>query len=132
MLSVSCRDEYHRKQNLPPLYLKDLKALICAHRSSRRRQQNTTSLGLKPSQELLPKLHGVVATEKIVRYVIDYCSGRRLSQCSQKQTSGEKCSLRCNLILSHGFGTRIRLSSRIQGKGHIMLIDLEVSAKLSR
>lgn len=35
---------------------------------------------------LLPKLHGVLVTDKIVGYAIDYCSGRDLHCLRKKQT----------------------------------------------
>lgn len=35
---------------------------------------------------LLPKLHGVLTTEKIIGYAIDYCPGRDLNSLRKKQT----------------------------------------------
>lgn len=35
---------------------------------------------------LLPKLHGVLDTEKLVGYAIDYCSGRDLNCLRKRQT----------------------------------------------
>lgn len=35
---------------------------------------------------LLPKLHGVLSTESVVGYAIDYCPGRDLSYLRKKQT----------------------------------------------
>ncbi|XP_006361323.1 serine/threonine-protein kinase OXI1 [Solanum tuberosum] len=92
---------------------------------------------------LLPKLKGVVSTDKIVGYAIDYCSGGDLNSLRKKQT--EKMfsddTVRfyaAELVLAlehlHGSGIVYRdlkpENVMIQENGHIMLIDFDLSTKL--
>ncbi|XP_016433698.1 serine/threonine-protein kinase OXI1 [Nicotiana tabacum] len=93
---------------------------------------------------LLPKLRGVVSTDKIVGYAIDYCPGGDLNSLRKKQT--EKMfsddTIRfyaAELVLAleylHGLGIVYRdlkpENVMIQENGHIMLIDFDLSTKLS-
>ncbi|MFS7964367.1 putative protein kinase AGC-RSK-2 family [Helianthus anomalus] len=93
---------------------------------------------------LLPKLRGVVSTDKIVGYAIDYCPGRDLNHLQKKQT--EKmfsdnvirfyaAELVIALEYLHNLGIIYRdlkpENVMIQENGHIMLIDFDLSTKLS-
>ncbi|MCD7459545.1 serine threonine-protein kinase [Datura stramonium] len=93
---------------------------------------------------LLPKLKGVVSTDKIVGYAIDYCPGGDLNSLREKQT--EKMfsddTIRfyaAELVLAlehlHRSGIVYRdlkpENVMIQENGHIMLIDFDLSTKLS-
>ncbi|KAF8014679.1 hypothetical protein BT93_H0477 [Corymbia citriodora subsp. variegata] len=95
---------------------------------------------------LLPKLRAVVSaeTEKIVGYAIDYCPGRDLNSLRKKQTekmfSDEIIRFyAAELVLAleylHGLGIVYRdlkpENVMIQEDGHIMLVDFDLSTKLS-
>ncbi|XP_019188271.1 PREDICTED: serine/threonine-protein kinase OXI1-like [Ipomoea nil] len=93
---------------------------------------------------LLPKLRGVVSTQKIVGYAIDYCPGGDLNTLRKKQTenifSGDiirfyAAELVLVLEYLHGLGIVYRdlkpENVMIQENGHIMLIDFDLSTKLS-
>ncbi|KAL8208430.1 hypothetical protein R6Q57_007842 [Mikania cordata] len=93
---------------------------------------------------LLPKLRGVLSTENIVGYAIDYCPGRDLSHLRKKQTdkifSDEFIRFfAAELVLAleylHGLGIVYRdlkpENVMIQENGHIMLVDFDLSTKLS-
>nr|GMC66746.1 serine/threonine-protein kinase OXI1-like [Ipomoea batatas]GMD23780.1 serine/threonine-protein kinase OXI1-like [Ipomoea batatas] len=93
---------------------------------------------------LLPKLRGVVSTQKIVGYAIDYCPGGDLNTLRKKQTenifSGDIIRFyAAELVLAleylHGLGIVYRdlkpENVMIQENGHIMLIDFDLSTKLS-
>ncbi|CAI9297456.1 unnamed protein product [Lactuca saligna] len=93
---------------------------------------------------LLPKLRGVLSTENIVGYAIDYCPGRDLNYLRKKQT--EKmfsddlirfyaAELVIALEYLHGLGIVYRdlkpENIMIQENGHLMLVDFDLSTKLS-
>ncbi|KAH6765808.1 AGC cGMP-dependent and protein kinase kinase family protein [Perilla frutescens var. hirtella] len=93
---------------------------------------------------LLPKLHGVVITDKIVGYAIDFCPGRDLNSLRKKQT--EKIFsddiirfYAAELVLAleylHGLGIVYRdlkpENVMIQSTGHLMLVDFDLSIKLA-
>ncbi|XP_059296031.1 serine/threonine-protein kinase OXI1 [Lycium ferocissimum] len=93
---------------------------------------------------LLPKLKGVVSTDKIVGYAIDYCPGGDLNSLRKKQT--EKMfsddtirfyAAELVLVLEHLHKSGIVYRDlkpeniMIQETGHIMLIDFDLSTKLS-
>ncbi|KAF3624527.1 Serine/threonine-protein kinase OXI1 [Capsicum annuum] len=93
---------------------------------------------------LLPKLKGVLSTEKIVGYALDYCPGGDLNSLRKKQT--EKMfsddtirfyAVELVLALEHLHGSGIVYRDlkpenvMIQENGHIMLIDFDLSTKLS-
>ncbi|VFQ86324.1 unnamed protein product [Cuscuta campestris] len=93
---------------------------------------------------LLPSLRGVVSTETIVGYAMDYCSGGHLNALRNKQTEKMFSDdiirfYAAELVLAldylHGLGIVYRdlkpENVMIQGNGHIMLIDFDLSAKLS-
>lgn len=93
---------------------------------------------------LLPKLHGVLATEKIVGYAIDYCPGRDLNFLRKKQTESMFSDdvirfYAAELVLAleylHELGIVYRdlkpENVMIQEDGHIMLVDFDLSTKLS-
>lgn len=95
---------------------------------------------------LLPKLRAVVSeeTEKILGYAIDYCPGRDLNSLRKKQTekmfSDEIIRFyAAELVLAleylHGLGIVYRdlkpENVMIQEDGHIMLVDFDLSTKLS-
>ncbi|CAH9052426.1 unnamed protein product [Cuscuta epithymum] len=174
-------DEYHREQTLPPLHLKDLKAISALGRGAKgfvflvQAEEDGELLALKAisrasvkrnkartdgsdyrriwferdvlrsfQHPLLPKLHGVVSTEKIVGYVIDYCSGGDLNALRNKQTEKMFSDdiirfYAAELVLAleylHGLGIVYRdlkpENVMIQENGHIMLIDFDLSTKLS-
>ncbi|KAF2284565.1 hypothetical protein GH714_027124 [Hevea brasiliensis] len=92
---------------------------------------------------LLPRLRGLLATEKIVAYAIDFCSGRDLNQL-RKQQSERMFSVEiirfyaAELVLAlehlHNLGIAYRdlkpENILIQENGHIMLVDFDLSTKL--
>ncbi|KZV25728.1 hypothetical protein F511_04789 [Dorcoceras hygrometricum] len=92
---------------------------------------------------LLPKLHGVLVTDKIVGYAVDYCPGRDLNYLRKIQT--EKmfsndiirfyaAELVLGLEYLHGLGIVYRdlkpENVMIQENGHLMLVDFDLSTKL--
>ncbi|KAK9066031.1 hypothetical protein SSX86_015433 [Deinandra increscens subsp. villosa] len=93
---------------------------------------------------LLPKLRGVLSTEKIVGYGIDYCHGGDLNQLRKKQTEkmfsdGVIRFYAAELVIAleylHGLGIVYRdlkpENVMIQENGHLMLVDFDLSTKLS-
>ncbi|XVF32093.1 hypothetical protein REPUB_Repub17cG0052400 [Reevesia pubescens] len=93
---------------------------------------------------LLPRLRGVLATDKVVGYAIDYCPGRDLNSLRRKQTEQmfSKDFIRfyaAELVLAleylHNLGIVYRdlkpENIMIQENGHIMLVDFDLSTKLS-
>ncbi|CAA2965098.1 serine/threonine-protein kinase OXI1-like [Olea europaea var. sylvestris] len=93
---------------------------------------------------LLPKLKGVLLTEKIVGYAIDYCPGRDLHSLRKKQTEKMFSDdiirfYAAELVLAleylHGLGIVYRdlkpENVMIQENGHLMLVDFDLSTKLS-
>ncbi|CAN6545036.1 unnamed protein product [Malus baccata var. baccata] len=93
---------------------------------------------------LLPKLHGVLDTEKFVGYAIEYCPGRDLNCLRKRQTermfSDEvirfyAAELVLVLDYLHGLGVVYRdlkpENIMIQENGHIMLVDFDLSTELS-
>ncbi|XP_042066994.1 serine/threonine-protein kinase OXI1-like [Salvia splendens] len=93
---------------------------------------------------LLPRLHGVLATDKIVGYAIDYCSGRDLHCLRKKQTEKMFSDdiirfYAAELVLAleylHSLGVVYRdlkpENVMIQENGHLMLVDFDLSTKLA-
>ncbi|KAL6497844.1 Serine/Threonine protein kinase, catalytic domain [Orobanche hederae] len=93
---------------------------------------------------LLPKLHGVWITDTVVGYAIDYCSGRDLSSLRKKQTEKMFSDdiirfYAAELVLAleylHTLGIVYRdlkpENVMIQENGHLMLVDFDLSTKLS-
>ncbi|CAH1419838.1 unnamed protein product [Lactuca virosa] len=93
---------------------------------------------------LLPKLRGVVSTENIVGYAIDYCPGRDLNCLRKRQTERMfsddiirfyAAELVIALEYLHGLGIVYRdlkpENVMIQENGHLMLVDFDLSTKLS-
>ncbi|XP_068325375.1 serine/threonine-protein kinase OXI1-like [Pyrus communis] len=93
---------------------------------------------------LLPKLLGVLDTEKLAGYAIDYCPGRDLNCLRKRQTermfSDEvirfyAAELVLVLDYLHGLGVVYRdlkpENIMIQESGHIMLVDFDLSTELS-
>ncbi|GAB4830315.1 serine threonine-protein kinase [Ancistrocladus abbreviatus] len=93
---------------------------------------------------LLPRLRGIVETEDIVGYAIDYCPGRDLNslrkQQSEKMFSDDIIRFYgAELVLSleylHGLGIVYRdlkpENILIQENGHLMLVDFDLSTKLA-
>ncbi|KAK6238824.1 hypothetical protein QUC31_004293 [Theobroma cacao] len=92
---------------------------------------------------LLPRLRGVLATDKVVGYAIDYCPGRDLSSLRKKQTEKMFSDdvirfYAAELVLAleylHNLGIVYRdlkpENIMIQENGHIMLVDFDLSTKL--
>ncbi|XP_073022985.1 serine/threonine-protein kinase OXI1-like [Primulina eburnea] len=92
---------------------------------------------------LLPKLHGVLVTDKIVGYAVDYCPGRNLNYLRKKQTERMfsddiirfyAAELVLGLEYLHGLGIVYRdlkpENVMIQQNGHLMLVDFDLSTKL--
>ncbi|GMH02460.1 hypothetical protein Nepgr_004299 [Nepenthes gracilis] len=92
---------------------------------------------------LLPRLRGVLETEMIVGYAIDYCPGRDLNalrrEQSEKMFSDEIIRFYgAELVLAleylHGLGIVYRdlkpENILIQENGHLMLVDFDLSTKL--
>ncbi|XP_022758765.1 serine/threonine-protein kinase OXI1-like [Durio zibethinus] len=93
---------------------------------------------------LFPRLRGVLGTDKVVGYAIDYCPGRDLNSLRRKQTEqmfsdGIIRFFAAELVLAleylHNLGIVYRdlkpENIMIQENGHIMLVDFDLSAKLS-
>ncbi|KAI3694394.1 hypothetical protein L1987_77359 [Smallanthus sonchifolius] len=93
---------------------------------------------------LLPKLHGVLSTESIVGYTIDYCPGRDLNYLRKKQTDKMFSNdfirfYAAEMVLAleylHGLGIVYRdlkpENVMIQENGHLMLVDFDLSTKLA-
>ncbi|MFS7930140.1 putative protein kinase AGC-RSK-2 family [Helianthus anomalus] len=93
---------------------------------------------------LLPKLRGVLSTEHVVGYAIDYCPGRDLNYLRKKQTEKMFSNdfirfYAAELVLAleylHGLGIVYRdlkpENVMIQENGHLMLVDFDLSTKLS-
>ncbi|KAE8730572.1 Serine/threonine-protein kinase OXI1 [Hibiscus syriacus] len=93
---------------------------------------------------LLPRLRGVLATDKVVGYAIDYCPGGNLHSLRKKQTekmfSDDMIRFyAAELVLAleylHNLGIVCRdlkpENIMIQENGHIMLVDFDLSTKLS-
>ncbi|MBA0633468.1 hypothetical protein Godav_005378 [Gossypium davidsonii] len=96
------------------------------------------------NHRLLPRLRGVLTTDKVVGFAIDYCPGRDLNSLRRKQT--EKMFTddvirfyAAELVLAleylHNLGIVYRdlkpENIMIQENGHIMLVDFDLSTKLS-
>ncbi|KAH7862408.1 hypothetical protein Vadar_004463 [Vaccinium darrowii] len=93
---------------------------------------------------LLPKLRGVISTDQIVGYAIDYCPGRDLHSLRKKQTEKMFSDdvirfYAAELVLAleylHGLGIVYRdlkpENVMVQESGHLMLVDFDLSTKLS-
>ncbi|KAK1436964.1 hypothetical protein QVD17_02748 [Tagetes erecta] len=93
---------------------------------------------------LLPKLGGVLSTETIIGYAIDYCPGRDLNYLRKKQTDrmfsdGVIRFYAAELVIAleylHGLGIVYRdlkpENVMIQANGHLMLVDFDLSTKLT-
>lgn len=93
---------------------------------------------------LLPKLRGVLSTDNIVGYAIDYCPGRDLNYLRKKQTEKMFSDdfirfYAAELVLAleylHGLGIVYRdlkpENVMIQKNGHLMLVDFDLSTKLA-
>ncbi|KAL1557524.1 Serine/Threonine protein kinase, catalytic domain [Salvia divinorum] len=93
---------------------------------------------------LLPRLHGVLATDKVVGYAIDYCSGRDLHCLRKKQTEKMFSDdvirfYAAELVLAleylHSLGVVYRdlkpENVMIQESGHLMLVDFDLSTRLA-
>ncbi|XP_076887355.1 serine/threonine-protein kinase OXI1-like [Bidens hawaiensis] len=91
---------------------------------------------------LLPKLRGVVSTDKIVGFAIDYCPGGDLNQLQKKQTERMFSDdvirfYAAELVLALDYLHQLGIVYRdlkpenvmIQENGHIMLIDFDLSTK---
>ncbi|XP_038896530.1 serine/threonine-protein kinase OXI1-like [Benincasa hispida] len=94
---------------------------------------------------LLPRLRGVLNTQRVVGYAIDYCNGRDLNALRKKQT--EKmfsddvirfyaAELVMALEYVHSLGIVYRdlkpENVMVQHNGHIMLVDFDLSTRLSQ
>ncbi|XP_019087948.1 PREDICTED: serine/threonine-protein kinase OXI1-like [Camelina sativa] len=92
---------------------------------------------------LFPRLHGVLSTDKVVGYAIDYCPGRNLNSLRKKQSeemfSDEiikfyAAELVIALEYLHNQGIVYRDlkpdNVMIQENGHLMLVDFDLSTNL--
>ncbi|XP_044492398.1 serine/threonine-protein kinase OXI1-like [Mangifera indica] len=93
---------------------------------------------------LLPRLRGVLSTDKIIGYAIDYCPGRDMNSLRKKQTEkmfsddtirfyAAEMVLALEYLHSQGIAYRDLKPENImiQENGHIMLVDFDLSTKLS-
>ncbi|KAF5741303.1 putative AGC [Tripterygium wilfordii] len=93
---------------------------------------------------LLPRLHRVLVTDKIVGYAIDYCPGRDLNYLRKKQSEkmfaddlirfyAAEMVLALEYLHNQGIVYRDLKPENImiQENGHIMLVDFDLSTKLS-
>uniref|UniRef100_A0A162APA8 non-specific serine/threonine protein kinase n=1 Tax=Daucus carota subsp. sativus TaxID=79200 RepID=A0A162APA8_DAUCS len=82
---------------------------------------------------LLPKLRGVLWTENILGYAIDYCPGGDLHSLRMKLFYAAELVLALEYL--HGLGIVYRDlkpdNVMIQENGHLMLVDFDLSTKLS-
>ncbi|XP_059431828.1 serine/threonine-protein kinase OXI1-like [Corylus avellana] len=96
------------------------------------------------SHPLLPRLRGVLATENVVAHAIDYCPGGNLHSLRKRQTEKMFSDdvirfYAAELVLAleylHSFGIVYRdlkpENVMIQENGHIMLVDFDLSTRLS-
>ncbi|EOA15552.1 hypothetical protein CARUB_v10005084mg [Capsella rubella] len=92
---------------------------------------------------LFPRLHGVLSTDKVVGYAIDYCPGRDLNSLRKKQSeemfSDEiikfyAAELVIALEYLHNQGIVYRDlkpdNVMVQENGHLMLVDFDLSTNL--
>ncbi|VVB01361.1 unnamed protein product [Arabis nemorensis] len=92
---------------------------------------------------LFPSLHGVLKTDKVVGYAIDYCPGRDLNSLRKKQSEGMfsdeiirfyAAELVIALEYLHNQGIVYRDlkpdNVMIQENGHLMLVDFDLSTNL--
>ncbi|PWA40569.1 rho-associated protein kinase 1/2 [Artemisia annua] len=92
---------------------------------------------------LLPKLRGIVSTDNIIGYAIDYCPGRDLNHLRNKQTERMfsddvirfyAAELVIALDYLHNLGIIYRdlkpENVMIQENGHLMLVDFDLSTRL--
>ncbi|KAK8948369.1 Serine/threonine-protein kinase OXI1 [Platanthera zijinensis] len=99
---------------------------------------------LSLNHPLFPSLHGVVSTENIIGFVIDHCPGGDLNALRRRQT--EKMfsddAIRfyaAELVLALEYLHQLGIAYRdlkpenvlIQKNGHLMLVDFDLSAKLT-
>ncbi|KAK2662600.1 hypothetical protein Ddye_001174 [Dipteronia dyeriana] len=93
---------------------------------------------------LLPRLRGVLSTDKVVGYAIDYCPGQDLNSLRNKQTERMFSDhlirfYAAEMVLAleylHNLGIAYRdlkpENIMIQDNGHIMLVDFDLSTKLT-
>ncbi|KAI3946608.1 hypothetical protein MKX01_014466 [Papaver californicum] len=93
---------------------------------------------------LLPKLKGVIVTDEIVGFAIDYCNGGDLSSLRKKQSEKMFSDdiirfFAAELVLAleylHGLGIVYRdlkpENIMVQENGHLMLVDFDLSTKIS-
>ncbi|XP_040993093.1 serine/threonine-protein kinase OXI1-like [Juglans microcarpa x Juglans regia] len=93
---------------------------------------------------LLPRLRGVLATQNVVAYAMDYCPGGNLHSLRKRQTEKMFSDdvirfYAAELVLAleylHSLGIAYRdlkpENVMIQDNGHIMLIDFDLSTRLS-
>ncbi|XP_065880080.1 serine/threonine-protein kinase OXI1-like [Euphorbia lathyris] len=93
---------------------------------------------------LLPSLRGVLATDKIVAYAIDFCPGRDLNYLRKQQTESTFSVdiirfYSAELVLALEYLHKIGIAYRdlkpenilVQENGHIMLVDFDLSTKIS-
>lgn len=92
---------------------------------------------------LFPKLRGLISTDKIIGYAIDYCPGRDLN-CLRKKQTEQMFSVdtirfyAAEIVLAleylHGLGIVYRdlkpENVMIQENGHLMLVDFDLSTRL--
>ncbi|KAM0940635.1 putative protein kinase AGC-RSK-2 family [Dioscorea sansibarensis] len=92
---------------------------------------------------LLPTLHGIISTDKIIGFAIDRCSGGDLNSLRRRQTEHMFSDdiirfYAAEMVLAleylHGLGVIYRdlkpENVLIQDNGHIMLVDFDLSTKL--
>ncbi|XP_010550905.1 PREDICTED: serine/threonine-protein kinase OXI1 [Tarenaya hassleriana] len=92
---------------------------------------------------LFPRLRGVLATDKVVGYAIDYCPGRDLNSLRKNQTEkmfsdeiirfyAAEMVLALEYLHNQGIVYRDLKPDNvmIQENGHIMLVDFDLSTKL--
>ncbi|XP_057956815.1 serine/threonine-protein kinase OXI1-like [Malania oleifera] len=125
------------------------KALIAAKgdgdsEGSRRKRVRFEQLALSRFRHpLLPSLHGVFESEKLVGYAIGYCPGRDLHSLRKRQTEKMFSDdiirfYAAELVLAleylHGLGIVYRdlkpENIMIQENGHLMLVDFDLSTEL--
>ncbi|PON75086.1 Serine/threonine protein kinase [Parasponia andersonii] len=93
---------------------------------------------------LLPRLRGVLDSEKLVGYAIDYCSGRDLNVLRKRQTEKMFSDdiirfYAAELVLALEYLHKLGIVYRdlkpenvmVQENGHIMIVDFDLSTKLS-
>ncbi|CAN0898032.1 Serine/threonine-protein kinase OXI1 [Linum grandiflorum] len=140
-LKVVLRDLVEKKQSSPAAAAAGGETSTTDHYKRIWFEQRVLSRFKHP---LLPRLRGILSTDKIVAYAIDYCPGKDLNHLrkTQSEQTFSPVIIRfyaAELVLAleyvHSLGIAYRdlkpENILIQENGHIMLVDFDLSTELS-